>query len=466
MSKTNPSANFLRRAKEILGDGGWIDDPAELEPFVHEWRDRWHGHTPFLAQPDRPKQLAAFITLCAHENIAITTQGGNTGLVGGQIPMGEVLLSTRRLSQICTIDAPAMTMTLGAGITLDHAIEQAERHGLVFPMQLASGGSATIGGMVATNAGGMGVLRYGNMRDLVLGVEVVLANGEILGDLSPLRKDNTGYDLSQIFIGSEGTLGVISTISVRLFPQPKTTHTAWCAVQSPDQALALLGYLRAHVQNSIAKFELVSDFALSLVLQSLPAAKAPLPSQSPFHVLVEFHDGHNIEHALEQAMKAGLLIDAVLAQSQREAAELLALREHISAAQKPHGIAIKHDISLPLSQIGAFLDESEQYLAKQYPAARICAFGHLGDGNLHYNILLPTSTAADQIKTMRRQISRAIYDMVHEKSGSFSAEHGIGIAKIGEMTRYKSPTQLAVHRAIKHAFDPGGLLNPRLSLPK
>ncbi|PHR57402.1 MAG: hydroxyacid dehydrogenase [Robiginitomaculum sp.] len=459
---------FIDKARAILGPKGLAQDPVQLAPFLTEWRDRWRGSTPLLAQPDNPKKLAEFVNLCATYKLPITPQGGNTGLVGGQIPQGEVLLSTRRLTQIRAIDPAAMTLCVDAGVTLQQAAEAAAEHDLLFPLELASGGSATIGGAIATNAGGMGVLRYGNMRDLVLGLEVVLPDGQLWDGLSTLRKDNTGYDLKQLFIGSEGTLGVVTGATLRLFARPPTQITIWAGLEQPEDAVKLLAHLRGGFAEQISKFELISETSLELVLAHMNDARRPLQSRTPWHVLVEFglsdtQDAMDqVFFALESAMEQGSISDAIVAKSQAEANALLALRENISAAQKQQGAAIKHDISLPLAAIPDFLQAAAEAIELQAPGTRFCIFGHLGDGNLHYNLLQPVGMKPQDFLAQRETITGLVHDLVHARAGSFSAEHGIGIAKIGEMQRYKSPMELSLMQSLKQTFDPDHLMNPRL----
>ncbi len=460
--------NFIQQARDILGPKGLVQEPEQLAPFLTEWRDRWHGSTPLLAQPDSSQALAEFVSLCAQFKLPITPQGGNTGLVGGQVPQGEILLSTRRLTKVRAIDPKAMTLQVDAGVTLQQAAEAAAEHDLLFPLELASGGSATIGGAIATNAGGMGVLRYGNMRDLVLGLEVVLPDGQLWDGLSSLRKDNTGYDVKQLFIGSEGTLGVVTGATLRLFARPPTQITIWAGLERPEHAVELLAHLRGVFGEQISKFELISETSLELVLDHMHDARRPLQSQTPWHVLVEFglsdpHSGPDqVFSALESALDQQMINDAILAKSQAEASALLALRENISAAQKSKGAAIKHDISLPLAAIAEFLQTAAEAIEQQAPGTRFCIFGHLGDGNLHYNLLQPVGMAAQEFLARRETITDIVHDLVHARSGSFSAEHGIGIAKIGEMQRYKSPIELALMQSLKQTLDPDHLMNPRL----
>lgn len=462
------SAEFLKELATILEPKAMVQDQSQMQPFLSEWRGRWHGNTPLLALPSTTEQMAALVSLCAKYHVAITPQGGNTGLVGGQIPQGELLISTKNLNKIRQINPPAMTITVEAGVTLHEVSEIAAKHQLYFPLELASGGSATIGGAISTNAGGMGVLRYGNMRALVLGIEAILPNGDQWNGLSELHKDNTGYDLKQLFIGAEGTLGIVTAVSLRLFAQPATTITAWCGLQSTNQALKLLSLCREALGDQLSKFELVSEQALSWVISDNSTARAPFNQSHPWSVLIEFglnnhqHGTEQVTQTLHKALQSGLIKDAVIAKSDAEAKAFLVLRENISAAQKSQGAAIKHDISLPLSKIPDFLQTAEREILRLVPNTRFCVFGHLGDGNLHYNLLQPVEMTAEKFLAKRQQITSIVHDLVNLKAGSFSAEHGIGIAKIADLHRYKTPIELSMMQTIKSTFDPQSLMNPRL----
>ncbi|MBL1430784.1 MAG: FAD-binding oxidoreductase [Robiginitomaculum sp.] len=417
-----------------------------------------------MVLPNSTEKLAKVVALCAKHQIAITCQGGNTGLVGGQTPQGELLLNTARMRAVRNIDPKAMTITVEAGMSLQAVTDICAEHNLLFALEIASGGSASIGGAIATNAGGMGVLRYGNMRAMVLGLETVLPDGDIWHGLSGLHKDNSGYDLKQLFIGSEGTLGVITAAILQLFPKPANTITAWCGLQNVEDALQLLSHLRVNSFSQISKFELVSKQALSVVLKNVSNSRAPFSDTHDYNVMVEFEvdDFLAIEESLSAALNNGIITDAVIAKSQAEANALLALRENISAAQKPEGAAIKHDISLPLSSIPQFLQQMQSLISDKFPGTRFCIFGHLGDGNLHYNLLQPIGVDGEQFTANRDQITSMVHDLVHEMGGSFAAEHGVGIAKIADMQRYKSPVELKMMRAVKQAIDPDNIMNPRV----
>lgn len=458
------STNFVTALSGVLDPDEIIQDQEALAPYLSEWRGRWFGRTAIMVLPSTTVKMAKIVALCAEHQIAITCQGGNTGLVGGQIPQGELLLGTAKMAAVRNVDKQAMTITVEAGVTLQKVADICAEHDLLFALEIASGGSASIGGAIATNAGGMGVLRYGNMRAMVLGLEVVVPDGKVWNGLSGLHKDNTGYDIKQLFIGSEGTLGVITAATLRLFPKPSAIITAWCGLQNAQAALQLLAHLRASSASQISKFELVSKQALSLVLQNISDSRVPFCDAHDYNVLVEFEvdDLLAIEEALGAALHDGIITDAVIAKSHGEANALLALRENISAAQKPEGAAIKHDISLPLSTIPQFLQQMQLVISDKFPGTRFCVFGHLGDGNLHYNLLQPIDADAGEFASNRDQITSIVHDLVNQMGGSFSAEHGIGIAKIDDMQRYKSPVELAMMRAIKQAIDPDNIMNPRV----
>lgn len=456
--------NFLSALSDVLDPAEIIQDQEKLTPYLSEWRGRWFGKTAIMVLPNSTEKLAKVVALCAKHQIAITCQGGNTGLVGGQTPQGELLLNTARMRAVRNIDPKAMTITVEAGMSLQAVTDICAEHNLLFALEIASGGSASIGGAIATNAGGMGVLRYGNMRAMVLGLETVLPDGDIWHGLSGLHKDNSGYDLKQLFIGSEGTLGVITAAILQLFPKPANTITAWCGLQNVEDALQLLSHLRVNSFSQISKFELVSKQALSVVLKNVSNSRAPFSDTHDYNVMVEFEvdDFLAIEESLSAALNNGIITDAVIAKSQAEANALLALRENISAAQKPEGAAIKHDISLPLSSIPQFLQQMQSLISDKFPGTRFCIFGHLGDGNLHYNLLQPIGVDGEQFTANRDQITSMVHDLVHEMGGSFAAEHGVGIAKIADMQRYKSPVELKMMRAVKQAIDPDNIMNPRV----
>ena len=395
-----PTPETLADMKAILGPSGWSDDPERLAPKLVEWRERWRGATPLLALPGSTEEVSRLATLCAREGVAITPQGGNTGLVGGQIPQGEILLSTERLRAIRDVNVEDDVMIAEAGVILDTAHEAALAAGRRFPLDLASGGSATIGGLVSTNAGGTAVLRYGNMRDLVLGLEVVLPDGRIWNGLKRLRKDNTGYDLKQLMIGGEGTLGVVTAAALKLYPIMASRAVALVGLSSVEAASRLLRTAKSAVGLEIEAFELICRLGMELAVRNLPGARDPLARPSSWYVLIEIASAQPeaaesaMERVLAWAVEAALIEDAVIAQNEAQARAFWALREGQSAAQKSEGAAWKHDVSVPLSRIPDFIDTASARLEAQFPGVRIDAFGHMGDGNIHFDVL--ASVGGDQ----------------------------------------------------------------------
>src|SRR5579859_404337 len=382
--------DVLTRLKAVLGPGGWSDDPDRLAPKLVEWRERWRGHTPLLALPGSTGQVAAVIGVCAEAGVAVIPQGGNTGLVGGQIPQGEILLSTDRLRAVRDVDRLDDVMVAEAGLTLAEAHDAAHEVGRRFPLDLASEGSATLGGLISTNAGGTAVLRYGTMRGLVLGLEAVLPNGEIWNGLKRLRKDNTGYDLKQLLIGGEGTLGVVTAAALRLAPILASRAVALAAVTSPRQAIELLALAKEETGGEVEAFELISRLGVELAVRNLPSLRDPLETSTPWVLLIEIASARSgaaeaaLESLLSEALERGLIADAAVAQSGEQAKAFWALREGQSAAQKPEGPAWKHDVSVPISRIAGFLETAREALETRFPGVRIDAFGHLGDGNIHF----------------------------------------------------------------------------------
>jgi FAD/FMN-containing dehydrogenase len=457
----------LDRLKDAVGAKGFSEDPAEIAPHLEEWRSKYKGHSPLLLKPATTAEVSAILTICNDTHTPLVTQGGNTGLVGGQIPLnGEVLLSTRRLNRIRNLDATGMVLTAEAGVALAAVQAAADEKHLLFPLSLASEGSATIGGNIATNAGGTHVLRYGMMRALVLGLEVVLPGGAVLEMLSPLHKNNTGYDLKQNFIGSEGTLGVVTAASLRLFAKPDLSVVAFAAVPSPAAALKLLGAMQARTGGMMSAFELIPRIALEFVTRHIDGTRDPLAAPSPWYVLMEATGGRDsnlaatFETALADAVESGQATDAVVAASESQAAALWKLRESISESQKREGASIKHDISVPVAAIPDFLARATPAVQKLLPGARAVSFGHLGDGNLHFNFNSPRTGDDPAFLSQWDHVQQVVHDIVKEFGGAISAEHGIGVMKVAQMPRYKSHEELEAMRAIKHAFDPRNILNP------
>ncbi|WP_309643662.1 FAD-binding oxidoreductase [Phenylobacterium sp.] len=461
-------ADVLSRLKAVLGEGGWSQDPDRLAPKLVEWRDRWVGQTPFLALPKTTADVAAVVGICFESGVPITPQGGNTGLVGGQIPLGEILLSTERLNTIRDIDAFDDVIVAEAGVTLAAVHEAALAKGRRFPLDLASEGTATIGGVVSTNAGGTAVLRYGNTRELVLGLEAVLPNGEVWNGLKRLRKDNTGYDLKQILIGAEGTLGVVTAASLKLFPVLVSRATAIAAVDTPQAALDLLVRAKDTAGTGVEAFELMGRRGVEFVLKNIADQRDPLTEVHPWYVLVEIASGEPgaaeaaLERLLSKGLDDGLVRDAVVAQTKAQARALWSIRENQSPGQKPEGATWKHDVSVPVSRVADFLDQATAAMEAFVPGCRVTAFGHMGDGNIHYDIIRPDGGDDAAHSAKRGEGSRIVHDIVASMGGSISAEHGLGSMKTEEARRYKSPVEVAALSAIRLSLDPKRIMNPRV----
>lgn len=461
-------ADVLSRLKAVLGEGGWSQDPERLAPKLLEWRDRWSGETPFLALPKSTADVSAVVGICAEAGVPITPQGGNTGLVGGQIPQGEILLSTERLRTIRDIDAFDDVIVAEAGVTLAAVHEAALAKRRRFPLGLASEGSATIGGVVSTNAGGTSVLRYGNTRELVLGLEAVLPNGEIWNGLKRLRKDNTGYDLKQLLIGAEGTLGVVTAASLKLFPILVSRATAIAAVDNPEAAIKLLVRAKEEAGGAVEAFELMGRRGVEFVLKNIPDQRDPLAQAHPWYVLIEIASGEPgaaeaaLERLLAKGLEDGLVRDATVAQNETQARALWSVREHQSAGQKPEGATWKHDVSVPVSQVAAFIAEATAAMEDLVPGCRVTAFGHVGDGNIHYDVIRPDGAPDAPHAAQRHEGSRLVHDIVASMGGSISAEHGLGVMKTEEARRYKSAVEVAALSAIRQSLDPKRIMNPRV----
>ena len=460
---------LIEQLMAIVGAEQVLSEADAMAPHLTDWRGRYHGAARCVVRPGTTEEVAAVVRACAAAGVPIVPQGGNTGHVGGGIPDTSgtaVLLSLSRLNRVRAIDPDNNTMTVEAGCVLQTVQAAAMDAGRLFPLSLAAEGSCEIGGNLATNAGGVQVLRYGNARELALGLEVVLPDGRIWNGLRGLRKDNTGYDLKQLFIGAEGTLGVITAAVLKLFPLPKSTATAWLAIESPHQAVRLLHALQASFGTQLTACELVSEIALGMVLKHIAGPQAPLDS-SPWHLLVELSGPQDepalrgaLENFLAEAFDAELLTNAVLAQSGEQARRLWALREDISEAQKKEGYSVKHDISVPVSRLPEFIERADAALLAAYPGIRIVTFGHVGDGNLHYNQSKPEAGENAPFIAAQAEVNRLVHDVVADLGGSISAEHGIGQLKREELRRYKSAVELDLMRAVKQALDPQGLMNP------
>ena len=454
----------------VVGAPHVIYDVAGMAPYLTDWRGRYTGRAIAVVKPGNTREVADVVRLCASANVSMVPQGGNTGLCGGATPLTDgdsVVISMARMNRIRTVDAANNALVAEAGCTLAAVQQAAEAAGRLFPLSLASEGSCLVGGNISTNAGGVQVLRYGNMRELVLGIEAVLPDGRIWDGLRALRKDNTGYDLKQLFIGAEGTLGIVTAAALKLFPRARTTATAWVAVADPEAAVALLALLRDRCGERVNAFELVGRSALELVLRHVPAMRAPLAGARDWHVLVELTDAldsaaldDTLERAIAAAIESGLVVDGAIASSLAQARALWALRENISEAQKIEGVSIKHDISVPVSCIPEFLLRAREALTSIWPDVRIVAFGHIGDGNLHYNLSKPGAVDNAGFVARTGEVNRIVHDLVVALNGSISAEHGIGQLKRNENARYKSDVELDLMRTVKRALDPRGLMNP------
>ena len=464
-----PSADLIARLTAIVGADHAITVPAEQEPYLREWRDLYVGRTPLIVKPGSTDEVARLLALANAEGIGIVPQGGNTGLVGGQIPSEagtEIVLSLGRMRRIRDIDPAGGTMTVEAGLTLAEAQEAARRAGRLFPLSLASEGSATIGGNLATNAGGSAVLAYGTARALVLGLEVVLADGQVWDGLKALKKDNTGYDLRDLFIGSEGTLGVITAATLRLFPEPRERATAFAALPSLDALLPFFQLAEGRAGPALTTFEFMSGGLVDFVLRHIPGTRRPFSGAAPWYVLLEVSGAEEgravplVERLLADAAEAGLVSDAVVAASLQQAADLWRLRESASEAQKGEGGSIKHDISVPVARVPDLIRRAAEVVERIAPGARPVPFGHFGDGNVHYNISQPPAQARDDFLALWDTMAAAVHDVVISLGGSISAEHGIGRLKVGELKRVKSPIEIDLMRRIKAALDPNGILNP------
>lgn len=463
------SSPLLSELGALLGEHQVLTE-GDLTAYEQDWRRRYRGKALAVVRPGSTQDLALVMKACASHGVSVVPQGGNTGLVGGSVPDAsgqQILLSLKRMNRVRHIDSANLTLTVEAGCTLQQVQEAAASQGLLFPLSLGSEGSCTIGGNLSTNAGGTQVLRYGNARELCLGLEVVTPQGEIWDGLSGLRKDNTGYDLRDLFIGAEGTLGIISAATLKLYPQPLACMTAWATCNSLEAALRLLGLAQQRAGAALTGFELMGDFALSLVRKhfpQLPQALAP----SPWTVLLELSDSESPEHAqqvfetlLGQAMEQGVIQDAAVASSLQQSKAMWHVRESIPLAQAEEGLNIKHDIALPVSCIPAFVAHTDALLKQTWPGVRLVNFGHMGDGNLHYNVQAPEGVSASAfLAAQEHQVNTLVFDAVQAYGGSISAEHGIGLLKREELARRKSPVAMGMMRAIKSALDPQGLLNP------
>jgi D-lactate dehydrogenase (cytochrome) len=462
--------HFLARCRDIAGAVHVVTDDADMAPYLTDWRGRFTGRALAVLRPASTQEVAGVVKACAQWRVPLVPQGGKTGLVLGSVPDASgraVVLSLGRMNSVREVDAVNRTITVDAGCVLQAIQEAAAAQGCLFPLSLAAEGSCTIGGNLSTNAGGTAVLRYGNTRELCLGLEVVTAHGDIWSGLRGLRKDNTGYDLRDLYIGAEGTLGVITGAVLKLYPQPKAAIAAMVALTSPRSALDLLSLVQERCGASLTGFELISEVAMQLVATHFPALPQPFAQRHRQYVLLEVSSSESCAHAVDllertiaDALEQDLADDAVVATSLAQTAALWQVREHISMAQAAAGKNIKHDISLPISCIADFIEATDALLLAAFPGCQLVCFGHLGDGNLHYNVAPPGGTGHDAFLAHQDAINRIVHDSVDAFSGSISAEHGIGMLKRDELVRYKSEVELNMMRAIKSALDPLGIMNP------
>jgi FAD/FMN-containing dehydrogenase len=463
---TPPSPAVIDELKAALGPAGWTQDPFTVAPHLTEWRGRWTGETPILLTPGSTEEVQKAVAICAAHGVAIIPQGGNTGLVGGQIPFGEVLLSTRRLRTVRDVTPLDDAMTLEAGITLLEAQQHATAADRFFPLSLAAEGTATIGGVISTNAGGTQVLRYGMMRDQVLGLEAVMPSGEIFHGLKRLRKDNTGYDLKQLLIGAEGTLGVVTAATLKLYPIMRSRAVAMVALETAAASVELLARARAETGGGVEAFELMKRLGAELVVKNIPDSRWPLDPVPEWSVLIEIASGTpggaeaQLDALLEVAFEEGLITDAAIAQNDTQRAAFWRLREEHSAALKPEGGGWKHDVSVPISRIAEFISEATVAVERFHPGARVSVFGHVGDGNLHYDILPAVGEDIPAFIGRWKEGSQVVHDVVARYDGSISAEHGLGRLKTDEVRRYKSPLEVETMAAIRRAIDPKRIMNP------
>lgn len=460
----NATAEDVRALSEIAGPRAVIAGP-DREPHLEEWRGRWRGETPLIVAPQETETLAAVVRYCAEHDLAVVPQGGNTGLVGGQVPRGEVLVSTKRMRAVRAVSADDFTLTAEAGVTLAEAQGAAADAGRLLPLSIGAEGSCNVGGVLSTNAGGVNVIRYGNARDLVLGLEVVLPDGRVWHGLNSLRKNNTGYDLKNLFVGAEGTLGIITAAVLKLYPRPAETVTTLLAVPDAGAAVRLLGLAQERSGGGVQSFELMNAATMDLVLDTFGDMRRPFESRSPFYVLAEFGAGTRgtlravVDGLLEAAFEDGLVTDGTVAESGAQGDALWAIRHHATDAMKRDSQpCVKCDVSVPIRLVPEFLARADAAVARAAPGARVIAFGHLGDGNVHYDVLGPLGS--EGWRDRMAEIERIVHDVTHELGGSISAEHGIGQLKRDELTERKSPVEMDMMRAIKRALDPQGLMNP------
>jgi FAD/FMN-containing dehydrogenase len=475
MSKTSPdSASLIEKFRAIVGTNAVLTESSDVAPYFLDHRELFTGTGVCVVRPKTTEEVSKVVTLCAQHKVPIVPQGGNTGLVGGSVPDDSstaVVLSLGRMNTIRNLDAINSTMTVEAGCILASLQEAARNAKRLFPLSLGAEGSCMIGGNISTNAGGVGVLKYGNTRDLVLGLEVVMPDGRIWDGLNALRKDNTGYDLKQLFIGAEGTLGIVTAAVLKLFPEPAASETVFMAVPELDDVMELLADARAASGDCVTAFELVPRLGLELVLKHFEDTRTPVETVTPWYVLMEWSAGEgagdadnalrqSLETFLEGRFEAGVISDAALAASEAQVQDLWKLREVLPESQTREGGSIKHDVSVPVSQVASFITRASAMLENHMPGIRVFPFGHVGDGNIHFNVTQPVGMTKTDFHKHWEEINRLVHDLVMEMHGSFSAEHGIGRLKRNELAHYGSDMKLDLMRRIKAALDPDGLMNP------
>ncbi len=459
-------SELIAKFRTIVGDKYAVTDPADIAPYVTEERDLFRGRSPLVLRPGSTPEVSAICKLASKHRIALVPQGGNTGLVGGQTPHnGEVVVSLRRMDKIREIDTASNTMTCEAGVILQVAQQRAQESGRLFPLSLGAEGSCTIGGNLSTNAGGTAALAYGVAREMALGLEVVLADGRVLNALSKLKKDNTGYDLRNLFIGAEGTLGIITAATLKLFPKPHSVETAYVGLKSPAQALRLLEISQNEAASNLTSFELLADIAVDFSIRHGIDVRDPLTSKHPWYVLMELSSPRDdardaLESILATGMEQGIVDDAVIAASLSQRQAFWKLRDEMSAAQKPEGGSIKHDISVPVAAVPAFIEEANAAVVKLIPGSRPVPFGHLGDGNIHYNVSQPVGGNTADFIARWHEVNKVVFEIVLRMGGSISAEHGIGVLKRDELPDVKDKVAIELMRSFKALLDPQGIMNP------
>ena len=465
-----PDPKTLGELKAAVGSGSWLDSPDAVEPYLTDFRRLYHGATPLVLLPRSVEEVAQILRICNRDEVAVVPHGGNTSYCGGATPAeagSQIVLTLRRLNRVRQIDAANYSMIIEAGCTLAEAQAAARDADRLFPLSLGSEGTAQIGGNLSTNAGGTAVLRYGMMRDLVLGLEVVLADGRIIHGLKSLRKDNTGYDVKSLFVGAEGTLGIITAACLKLFPQPKDTATALVGIDSPQKALDLLARLRTSAGDQVTSFELMPRMAVELTVKHIPGVADPLEQGTPWYLLIELSSPNPrqdlsavLTATLEDAAAAGTVADAMLASSIAQAQAMWKLRESVPEAQRRHGGSLKHDVSVPVSAIPALIEEGSALVRRLAPEGDVISYGHAGDGNLHFNVGQKPGSDIKSFISRGPVLELAMFDLVESLGGSISAEHGIGRLKAEEFARRADPAELAVMHELKRALDPKGILNP------